>query len=116
MRLSVGQTVQLGHIESGQDGEVSFSVLVVDLNHTSNKELLLFGGTSFPIVRLTNGDGKALLPSPLLALRLFFSSGVEMCVVLHGREFLHRPRLANRKGAIGILPSLVELHPACISH
>jgi hypothetical protein len=64
MRLSVGQTVELSHIESGQDGEVSFGVLVVDLNHTPNKELLLFGSARFPIVRLADGHGEALLPSP----------------------------------------------------
>jgi hypothetical protein len=64
MRLSIGQTVQLAHVESGQDGEVSFSVLVVDLNHTSNKELLLFRSASFPIVRFADGHSEALFSCP----------------------------------------------------
>ena len=91
MRLSVGQTVQLGHVESGQDGEVSFRVLVVDLNHASDKELLLLGRASFPIVGLADGHGEALFSSPQLALSLLFVGRDKMRVVLDGGEILHGP-------------------------
>lgn len=91
MRFPIGESIQLGRAESGQDGEVSFGVLVVNLDHATNEELFFFRSTSLPIIRLSDGHSKTLIPSPLLSLRFIFVLGIQVNIVLNGGEFLHGP-------------------------
>lgn len=107
MRLTVGQTIQLAGTETSQGGIAPLGVLVVNLDHAANEELLLFGCSSFPVVWLTDGHGKALVSRPLFPLSLLFILGVQMHVVLDCGQVLHGPRLADGEGTICILPSLV---------
>lgn len=91
MGLPVGQAGELGGAEAGQDGEVAFCILVVDLDHAANEELLLLGGASLPIVGLQDGDGKALVAGPLAVLGVLLGAGHAVDVVVDGRELLHGP-------------------------
>lgn len=116
LRPAICQAVHLAFAEAGQDGKVALCVLVVDLHHTTDEELLLFGSTSLPIIRLRDGDHEALLAGPLLLLLFVLGLRLQVCEVLDGCEILHGPRLANREGAIGVLASLVQLHSARVSH
>jgi hypothetical protein len=91
MRLSVGQGVEFAGAKATQDGKFALGVLVVDLNHASNEELLLFRSPSFPIVRLCDGHGESLVACPFLLLGLFLVLWAEVHVVLDRREILHGP-------------------------
>lgn len=115
MRLSVGQSVEFAGAKATQDRKFALSVLVVDLNHAPDEELLLFRSPSLPIVRLRDSHGKSLVACPFLLLRLFLVLWAEMHVVLDGRKILHRPRLADREGAICILSCLVQLDSTSVA-
>lgn len=91
MRLSVGQGVEFAGAKATQDGKFALGVLVVDLNHAPDEELLLLRSPSFPIVRLCDGDAESLVARPFLLLRLFLVLWAEMHVVLDRRQILHRP-------------------------
>jgi hypothetical protein len=85
VRLPVGQTAQLGGTEASQDGKVALGVLVVDLDHAADEELLLFCSPGLPVVRLADGHGESLLASPILPLGLLFVLWAQVHVVLdHG--------------------------------
>lgn len=116
MWLSIRKAVEFGNTESCQNGKVTLSILIVDLDHASYEKLLLFCGPSFPVVWLGDGHGETFVSSPLLALRLFLVGRVEVDVVLNRRQLFHGPRLSNRKGAVGVLPSFVQLDSACVAH
>lgn len=116
MRPAICQAVQLACAEARQDGEVALCVLVVDLDHTTNEELFLFGSASLPVVWLRDGDHEALLAGPLLLLLFVLGPRLQVDKVLDCGEILHGPCLADREGAVGILTSLVQLHSARVSH
>lgn len=85
MWLSIRKAVEFGSTESCQDGKVTLSILIVDLDHTSYEKLLLFCSPSFPVVWLGDGNSEAFVSGPLLALRLFFVGRVEVDIVLNRR-------------------------------
>jgi hypothetical protein len=107
MRLSIGQSIHLGDTEACQDGKVTLSVLVVNLDHAADEELLLFSTASLPVVRFADGHGKTFLTSPLLSLRLLVVQRIQMYVVFHRGKFLHWPRFSDGKCAICVLSRLV---------
>lgn len=113
---SVGQAVQFGRSKSSQDGELALCVFVVDLHHTTDKKLLLFGSASLPVVWLADGDHESLVPGPLLLLLILCGLGLHMHKVLNRRQILHGPSLSNGEGAIGVLSRLVQLDPARVPH
>jgi hypothetical protein len=112
--LSVGQAVKLAHAEASQGWEVTLGVLIVNLDHAADKELLLFCRAGLPVVRLGNGHGEALLSRPLFLLRLVLILGVQMDIVFDGRELFHGPRFANGEGAVGVFSRLVQLDPPSV--
>ena len=116
VRSPVCQAVQLIHAEARQDGIISLCVLVVDLHHTTNEELLLLCSARLPVVGFCDGDHKSLVPSPLLLLLLVLVPGLHMYKVLHSRQILHGPCLSYREGAVGILSRLVQLDSARVPH
>jgi hypothetical protein len=116
VRSSVGQAVQFGRSKSSQDGEVALCVFVVDLHHTADEELLLFGSASLPVVWFGDGDHESLVSGPLFSLLFILGLGVHMHKVLDGGQILHGPGLSNGEGAIGVLSRLVQLDPARVPH
>jgi hypothetical protein len=84
MRLAVGQTVELTRTETSKDRKFSLGVFVVDFDHAANKKLLFLSCAGFPVVWLRDGHSKALVSSPLLALRLLLVLGIQVHVVLDG--------------------------------
>jgi hypothetical protein len=91
VRLPVRETIQFGWAKPDEDWEISFGVFVEDLDHAANEELLLFSRTCFPVVWLADSDSETLVSSPLLTLRFLLVRGIQMYVVLHGRELFHWP-------------------------
>jgi hypothetical protein len=84
MRSAVGQGIQLGRAEAGQDREVALCVLVVDLDHAADEELLLLCGASLPVVGLGDCDEEALVAGPQLALLFLRGAGVQVGEVVDG--------------------------------
>jgi len=116
MRLPVGQAGQLGGAEAIQKGKVALCILVVNLDHAANEELLLLSCPGLPVVGLQDGDGEALFAGPLAVLSLKLGAGHGVDVVIDGGEVFHGPRLANGESAIGIFTGLVQLDSARAAH
>lgn len=116
MWSSICQAVQFGCAEAGQDGEVALCVFVVDLHHTADEELLLFGCTSLPVVWLGDCHHEAFFASPLSLLVFFLALWLQVHEVVDGGEVLHGPCFANREGAIGVLSRLVQLDAPGVAH
>lgn len=92
---------------------MAFCVFAVDLDQTSNEEILLFGRGSLPVVRFRDGDNEAYITGPLVVVLLGRRGiGIRVSKRLNGRQVLEIPGFANREGAVVVLTSLVHTNTA----
>jgi hypothetical protein len=89
-------------------------VFPVDLDRTSDEEVLLLGCTCLPIIRLCNRDNKSKPPGPRPVLRLAIILRWQSTIrkALDCAQLFQVPRLANAEAAVVVLPCLVHTDPS----
>lgn len=100
--------VQLLLVEAGQVGQLAARVLAIDLDQAGDEELLLLVRLGMPEVGLAQGDEEARVAGPLAVVGADEGAGEGLDV----GEVVEVPRLADGKGAAGVLLGLVHAHAA----
>ncbi|KAH0238185.1 hypothetical protein KCV06_g172, partial [Aureobasidium melanogenum] len=88
----LGQRANSVVLVADQIWNLTFCVFAVDLDQTSNEEILLFGRGSLPVVGFRDGDNEAYVTGPLIMILLRRRSiGVRVSERLDGRQILEIP-------------------------
>jgi hypothetical protein len=105
-------------IEAAKLWDQALCVFPVDLDRTSNEEILLLGCTRLPIVRLRNRDNKSKPsgPRPVLRLTIILRRQSAIRKALDRAQLFQVPRLANTETAVVVLPRLVHADSSRTPH
>ena len=97
-------------IEAAKLWDQTLCVFPVDLDRTSDEEILLLGCTCLPIIRFCNRDNKSKPsgPRPVLRLAIILRWQSAIREALDRAQLLQVPRLANAETAVVVLPRLVH--------